>query len=720
MHLPKLIFIVVLSACLTSFADAQDVLEVVNGKNQWLQHTDAENSLYHHFADQAFGYLANRRQQIADIGSISQWQKRQDWIKGTLHDIAGPFPKRTRLNAKVVRKLEKEDYRVEHIIYESQPRFYVTSSLFIPSGLKKNDKAPVVIYCSGHSPEGYRSQVYQHVILNLVKKGFIVFAFDPVGQGERLEYFDPATNKSRVGGPTSEHSYPGSQAFISGTSQAQYMIWDGIRAVDYLLTRKEVDPTRIGITGRSGGGTQASYIAAFDERIYAAAPECYITNFTRLLQSIGPQDAEQNFPAGISKGLDHGDLLMVRAPKPALMITTTRDMFSIQGARETAEEVKRIYAAYKKDAAFGMVEDDAPHASTKKNREAMYAFFQKHLNNPGNAADEEVARLSEDDIRVTNTGQVSTSLGGETVYALTAAQVKKITVLPAETDYSRLSEEVKRISGYIEPSPESSRVFTGRIQRDGYTIEKYFVPGEGKYVIPYLAFTPATPARKILLYLHPSGKSVEALPGGEIEWFVKKGFLVVAPDLAGTGEMGASDFDGDAYIDGVSHNIWYSSILVGRSIAGLHAGDIVRVLNSIVPNPESQIYAIARKEMTPALLHAAAFHPRIRKVALIDALLSYRSITLAPEYHSAFVMGAVAGSLPAYDLPSLAASLAPRKLLITDAHDGTGKRASDQEIEDAYAAARTTYSQKNARQMLMINSTTSTDQLKELLAEWEQ
>ena len=84
-----------------------------------------------------------------------------------------------------------------------------------------------------------------------------------------------------------------------------------------------------------------------------------------------------------SGGLDHPDFLLVRAPKPALMITTTRDMFSIQGVRETEKQVSRIYKAYGKEDNFGRSEDDAPHASTKKNREAMNAFFQKHLNNPG-------------------------------------------------------------------------------------------------------------------------------------------------------------------------------------------------------------------------------------------------------------------------------------------------------------------------------------------------
>lgn len=215
--------------------------------------------------------------------------------------------------------------------------------MFVPEGHKKREKAPVVIYCSGHSEEGYRNAIYMHIIVNLVKKGFIVFAFDPVGQWERLEYFDPKTGKSIVGGPTTEHSYPGAQAFITGSSQARYMIWNGIRAVDYLLTRKEVDPARIGITGRSGGGTQSAYIAAMDDRIYAAAPENYLTNFTRLLQTIGPQDAEQNMFNAIIRGIDHGDFLLVRAPKPALMITTTRDMFSIQGVLETEKEVAAIY-----------------------------------------------------------------------------------------------------------------------------------------------------------------------------------------------------------------------------------------------------------------------------------------------------------------------------------------------------------------------------------------
>jgi len=98
------------------------------------------------------------------------------------------------------------------------------------------------------------------VILNLVRKGFVVFAVDPVGQGERYQYWDPERHASRVGEPTLEHSYPGAQCFITGSSLARYMVWDGMRAIDYLISRPEVDPSRVGVTGRSGGGTQAAYL----------------------------------------------------------------------------------------------------------------------------------------------------------------------------------------------------------------------------------------------------------------------------------------------------------------------------------------------------------------------------------------------------------------------------------------------------------------------------
>ena len=708
--------------------DELDVIHLAGGGgrgNCWIQFSDAPNSLYHYLAGQAYDLLAQRVERIAKLSSLSDWQQRQKLIHETLMDIVGPFPEKTPLNAKITRIIDKDSFRIEHIIYESQPGFYVTSSMFIPVGPKIRGKLPVVIYCSGHTNDGYHGS-YQQMILNLVRKGFIVFAFDPVAQGERMEYNDPETGKNIVGDPDLVHSYSGAQAFITGSSQARYMIWDGIRAVDYLLTRKEVDPARIGITGRSGGGTQSSQIAALDDRIFAAAPESYITNYTRLFQSPGPQDGEQNLFNGIVRGIDHADLLVVRAPKPTLIIATTGDYFSIQGFRETAEEVSGIYKAYGKEDDFGTAEDVLPrHGTTKKNREAMYAFFQKYLDNPGNSNDDEVKFLSKEEMQVTRTGQVATSLGGETVFSLNRKETEKLVTslqssrINLTKHLSGVLNSAKMLSGYREPFVIHEPVFTGRVQREGYIIDKYFVKGEGDYIIPYLLMLPDRPNNKALIYLHPSGKSAEAFISGEMEWFVRNGFTVLAPDMIGTGEMGPGDFRGDSYIDGVSYNVWFASMLIGRSIVGIRAGDVVRLTRLLKKTSGiTEVYGFARKEMAPVLLHAAAFDSAITRIALIEPYSSYRSIVMNRFYDPKFIPGTVPGALKAYDLPDLAASLAPKKLMIAGVTDGYGKNTDTENINKDLAIIKTAYQNKKADGQLNLVYRMPTEKPYDLYMEW--
>lgn len=693
---------------LSSQAYSQNELDVVTGR--WLEYSDASNSLYHYLTSEAYKFLNEREDEISGIHSPEQWKERQSIIRKTLLEIVGPFPEKTPLNAKILKTIVKEEFKVEHIVYESVPGFYVTSSLYIPAGLKKRSAAPAVIYCSGHHAEGYRSDVYQHVILNLVKKGFIVFAFDPVGQGERLEYFDQKAGKSIIGGPTSEHSYPGAQAFLTGSSQARYMIWDGIRAVDYLISRKEVDPLRIGITGRSGGGTQSAYIAAFDDRIYASAPENYITSYRRLLQSIGPQDAEQNLFNILSVGLDHPDFLIVRAPKPAMMITTINDMFSIQGAMETEEEISKIYRAYGKSENFSRVTDDAGHASTVKNREAMYSFFQKHLDNPGSNKDDDIRLLTKEELRVTKTGQVSTSMGGETVFSLNS---KEADILTEKLCKSRVSRGVsfnevisaaRKLSGYRDPSSSDKPVFTGRIMRKSYTIEKYFVKGEGDYIIPYLVFRPEEKGNKTMIYLHPSGKSAEASAGKEIEEFVNHGITVLAPDLIGLGETGPGDLRGDAFFSGASHNLWYASMITGRSVTGIQAGDLNKLVRLIkAGDPDTEIIGFARKQMASVLLHSAVLSGEFKSLILVESCLSFRSIVQTRFYNPHFILSSIPGVLKEYDLPDLASAFAPGKLIIANPVDANGVKIDSAGIMDL-DTIKLSYSVVNSDKQLIITA----------------
>lgn len=692
--------------------------------SQWMQWSDAPNVLYHHLISQAFQCLKKRAEKIAMIRTPEQWCKRQREVCQMLLKVIGPFPKKTSLNSKVVGIIEKKGYRIEKLIYESMPNFYVTACLFLPDNLK--GKTPAVLYPCGHTDIGFRVLEYQTVILNLVKKGFVVLTYDPIGQGERLQYFDPETGQSRIGGPTREHSYVGCQCFISGSSVARYRIWDGIRGIDYLSTRDEVDPKRIGVTGRSGGGTLTSYISAFDNRVFASSPECYITGFRRLLESIGTQDAEQIFC--IASGIDHADLLEVRAPKPALMIATTLDYFSIQGARETFEETRQAYKSFGKEENFSMVEDDYIHGSTRKNREALYSFFQKVLNLPGNPFDEKVELLSLEDLKVTRTGQVSTSLGSETVFSINKAETQGLlkniekSRQNLQQHLSSVKSSAKELSGYRGPDKVPRVIFRGRLHREGYSIEKYMLQGEGEYVIPVLLMVSNEEKRHpALIYLHPEGKIAGALPGGEMEWFVRRGFAVLAPDLIGTGEVGPGDFKDNATFGNVCLNFFFGAILIARSILGIRASDVVRCARYLESRSDIEtdnILALARGEMCPILLHAAAFEDSISKVALIEPIVSFRSIVMNRYYQVSFIPATVPGALAAYDLSDIAACLVPRKLLMLNVVDQMGNKATPRLIKQDLTIIHTAYSLAGAEENVNIRNWKVGQSIDEIFSSW--
>lgn len=704
--------------------------EDLNVMGKFLKYEDAKSSLYNHYANQAFRFLDQRETGISTLSTKESWMERQKKVKKTLLEIVGPFPEKTPLNARITGVIQKNGYRLDKIIFESQPGFYVTAAMFIPDKLK--GKTATIVFASGHFADAFRAHEYQQVIINFVKKGFVVFAFDPIGQGERVQYYDPKLEKSVVGNCVYEHSYAGAQCFLTGSSMARYMIWDGIRAVDYLLTRKEVDPQRIGITGHSGGGTQSSYIAAFDDRILAVAPECFITNQRRIWEEIGPQDAEQNFFHGIARGIDLPDLLEVRAPKPALVISTTRDFFSIQGARETENEVKKIYHAFGLDGNFSRVEDDAPHGVTKKNRESRNAFFQKHLKLPGDSTDSEVEYLTPEELQITETGQVSTSLGGETVFTLnkkeTQTKIDQI-IRSRENRKAHLQDCVtsaKSLSGYLPPHKIEEAVFTGRFRKGNYLIDKYLLKGEGDYPIPFLLFLPDKQTGPPILYLNPLGKETEASVGDEIEWFVNNGHPVLAPDLIATGEMGPDltlwgTFDSN--LGTVSYKHWFGSVQIGQSVVGLYAADIQRLVLFLKQRTEmnsEEIFGVAKGNCCPGLLHAAAFENAFSRIALIDPLISYRSVAMNQYYKADTVPPFVAGALTAYDLPDLAAKLVPNKLFFVDVKNQLGNPASDKDIEEDFAIVNSSYINAQAEKNLKIVKLLPKQDLKEIYSAWLQ
>jgi cephalosporin-C deacetylase-like acetyl esterase len=667
--------------------------------------------LYKSLTDIALDQLKEREQTIALLKDKVDWEKRQEEVSNKLKVIIGDFPEKTPLNPKVTGILKGDGFRVEKVIYESQPGLYITAALFIPDGLEK--KAPAILYCSGHTWDSFRSETYQYACINLVKKGFVVLAFDPIGQGERLLYLDKKGKKSIYDTPTKEHSYVGGQCFISGQSLAKYMIWDGIRSIDYLISRVEVDPNRIGITGRSGGGTQSVYISAFDDRILASAPECYVTNFKHLLKSIGPQDAEQNLPYFIKNNLNFADFLEVRAPKPTLIISTLNDFFSIQGARDTYSEVQNAYKAYDKLNNIQMSEDVAEHKSTLKNREAMYAFFQQHLDNPGDPKDIEVTIFSKKDLNVTQSGQVLTELNGETIFSLNQKESIKIIENRIEHQDSLslepddLIDAVKHLTGYEDQAIDDNYIFSGTLTHNNFTVEKYLICGPNQRLIPLISMIPdSINLKKGILLFNPEGKAKE-IKSGLPEFLASKGYYVIMPDLTGAGELATESSKGDSYISHSSYNKWYAGILTGKSIVGLRMEDIARVSAFTAKQykiEKGDLYGIARDVFTSDLLHASIANGTFSKVALINPLISYKTLVLNKDYDPILIQSSIAGVIEHYDLPDLVSGLAPSKILLINIRDQMGGIVNNTSTNSDINLMLEGYKGKNAEENIEIRS----------------
>ncbi|MDX9883599.1 MAG: alpha/beta hydrolase family protein [Prolixibacteraceae bacterium] len=678
--------------------------------HRWIRWNNPGSLLMNHLISEADNYYKLRDEQISNLQTRQDWERRQAEVKKKLNDIVGPFPEKTPLNAKITGTLKKEGYRVEKIIYEAMPGYYVTGCLFIPDNIK--GKAPAILNVIGHSQAAFRAELYQTIILNLAKKGMIVFAIDPPGQGERIQYFDPKINSSSIGYSVIEHCYFGNQCFLSGSSCAKYFIWEGIRAIDYLLSRKEVDAFRIGVTGLSGGGTITSYISAFDDRVGVSVPCSWATACKRQLETKGAQDAETEFYRGLAEGITFEDLIEVRAPKPTLMTFTSRDQYlSLQGAREALWEAQKAYRVFGKEENIELVEDDYIHWLTPKLRLAIYRFFMHHFQLSGDPAEEDVKLLSNEELQVSETGQISTSLNSKMIFDANRDETAKLLHNLEESrkninhHLNTVLPKAKFISGYKAPSGEVIEPFiNGRYQRDGYVVEKYAVRGEGYYAIPMLLFVPdnCTEKRPAVIYLHTKGKAVDAQPGGEIEKLVKKGYVVVAADVLGIGEIKDNSARGLA--------TGYTGVLIGRSIPGIQAGDIVNVVNYLKSRPEvdaDKIGAVGIGNISVSLLHAVAFDPSIKNVTLIDMPISYRLMVMNRFYklglpqheghlHEVDFTWGIAGVLTGYDLPDLLACIAPRKVTLVGLKDQMLEPVGEEVLKTDTRFPSGVYSSKNA------------------------
>lgn len=626
----------------------------------------------------------------------------------------GGLPDRTPLNARVVGRLQGKGYRVENILFESRPGHHVTANLYLP---ETPGPWPGVIIPCGHSHDGKAAAGYQQVGILFARNGMAAMCYDPIGQGERYQMVDPTREYAtfdggrRVKTPhpnvhvlcTNEHTMMGVGSILLGTNVAQYRIWDGMRAIDYLQSRADIRADKIGCTGNSGGGTLTAYLMALDERIVAAAPVCYLTTFRRLIDSQGAQDAEQNIFGQIDFGMDEADYVIMRAPKPTLILAGTRDAtFDFRGTWELFLDAKRFYSRLGRSEGVEINAPDAPHGYTLQQREAAVRWMHRWLlgadklireveSLPDSFTDEQLrafskAEWTQEQLYCTPKGQVLLMPGERSVFQINAGIAASLreSRRPA---WAALSADARRQlvrttigAGPSDGGVEGKAETVGEVQRPGYVIRKIALTVEERLLLPALAFIPTKPSGQATLYLHGVSMTADAAPGGPIEKLVKQGQVVLAAELRGIGETETGhdrrDY-GYGYFGRDSQEI-FLAYLIGKSYVGMRADDAQRwarflrssALTGAAPR---EVTLIAAGEAAIPGLHAAALRPdAFRGVTLRGMIPSWESVASASETLDQAV-NVVHGALKHYDLPDLIELAGSGKVTIESPATVTGK-----------------------------------------------
>jgi cephalosporin-C deacetylase-like acetyl esterase len=662
---------------------------------------ELRTEFYDYLTAQAQKHWTDRKAKVAGLSSPAAVRQRQEFIRKWMANTMGGFPEKTPLNARVTGGFERDGYRVEHLVFESLPKFYVTANVYVPTNAKP--PFPAVIGVAGHSATGKAIATYQHAWIGLVKRGFLVLAFDPPGQGERLEYLDPSGSKSTVGVGTREHNMAGAQCLLTGTTFARYEAWDGIRAFDYLLTRRDIDPKRIGVAGNSGGGTQSAYLAVVEPRLAAAVISCYMTDWEHLWKSPGPQDAEQNFPGFLSSGLNFGDFMIAFAPKPVTMLTGIRDYFPIAGGRQTYAEAKRVFGVLNAEDKAGYFEYDDEHGWHKPRREATYRWFTKWLQGKqDDGAETEIKPEPEANLNVTPTGQVANSLRGETVRSLNAALAEKIypkRTAATATDPAKMRDVIARVLNIQSRSGVPAASAIGSEDSDGTKVTKLIIQTETGIRVPALMWTPAgTGKHPAIIYVNSAGKSADT---EAIRKLTEAGNVVLALDPRGWGESAPQQKSGGYTPD---WQLAQRAMLIGKPLVGMQTFDVLRTFDYVATLPDvdaSRISVSGVGDGAAVALYAGALEPRIASVTAINGLASYMTAVRA-DTHKGLIGVVVPGVLREFDLPDVAAGIAPRPLRLAGLRDALGNPLPGTAAEEAYKSTKRRYADLGRSQALTL------------------
>ncbi|WP_436489593.1 alpha/beta hydrolase family protein [Chitinophaga sp. ARDCPP14] len=600
---------------------------------------------------------SNRVQQA--MQSVSSVQAYQQQLRASYRQLLGVLPEKTPLQPTVTGILRQDGYHIEKIIYQSFPKHHVTASLYVPAG---NGPFPGVLLFCGHEAEAKATPSYQQTAILFARQGFMVLMIDPVSQGERHQLTDSTGQPSTRGG-TTEHTLLNTAAALVGSSVAAYELWDNERGLDYLLSRKEVDTTRIGCLGNSGGGTQTAYFMAFENRIKVAAVCSYITTRERTFELSGPLDGCVQIPNEGKYGLEITDYMHLLAPKPLLVLAGRYDFVDYTGAEQAYNEAKQCYTTLGAPERVQLLTVDDGHGISQPKREAAARWFRRWLYQDDKPVQEgALAVLPATALNCTGSGELNNSISGEitlqqhflqTASALAArrTQFQRTATKKAFTDTLQqlLGIHVRRNKVQVE------RAGTGQQQEWAY--EKLLLRSENEPPLPFILMRPPgnSAVQKVVICMNDEGKRTLLDSTVLLQSYLQKGYAVLLPDLRGIGETA----DGAAFNHPKFYNREYrnvmSSLHIGRPLIGQRVTDLLLLLDYLQSDQEFQKTRIdikASGATALVALHAAVIDPRINRLQIDqypDSFITMIRRIMKKDQYSNIIPGA----LQYYDVPDL-------------------------------------------------------------------
>jgi cephalosporin-C deacetylase-like acetyl esterase len=615
-----------------------------------------------HMVERVRRVRAERAKRLAALRTREDAAAYQAHALAAIARAFSPRPEKTPLNARVTGAVERSEYTIEKVIFESRPGSLVTANLYLPKGL--DGPAPCVLGTCGHSAEGKGAPLYQAFAQRLAVSGFVTLLYDPVNQGERDQYA-LLDDREAVAGCTMAHNMLGKQLGLLGDSMTMWRTWDGIRALDYLLSRPEADPTRVGLTGNSGGGTMTTWLWAAEERFTMAAPSCFVTTFLANLENELPADSEQ-YPYGvIGAGLEMADLLIARAPKPIILLGQHYDYFDRRGHQEAYEDLRAFYHLLgAPEDAVACFRGPHPHGFFRENQEAMVAFFCRQVGTePVPLPEPEV--LDEATLAATPTGQVMAA-GNKPVYAFIAEEARRqAAARPARTP----QEIAQALEGLLHLPPREGvphyRNLRPQEMEGGVVHGRYAVETEGdvrailrrRMVQPEQANALDVPAT-VRLYL-PHYSAEEELASDPLALALQEEGETFALDVRGLGESIPESQRPFWYAYGVDYQMHGYYLMLGESYLGRRVYDVLRTVDLVMELGAQEVLLYGRGQGAILALLAAMLDERIAHVTLEGAPASWLEWTETPivDWPTA---NTLIGALPVLDLPDIVAALGDR------------------------------------------------------------